>query len=164
MKTGSAASRNLARWRLRKLLALLPARDAATARAANPPRRIVYLFAGTYGDFVQAIPALRRLAAAYPGADLVLHGGHAYAREFSSEVPRKLRLAEAPEPWSWIFSRADLLFTNSVGVFRVPFRSPRAPVRPRRLRLPPRRGGAPGRLLAHLEARTRTRPASTRRT
>jgi ADP-heptose:LPS heptosyltransferase len=111
-------AQELARWRIRKLLALLPVRDAATARSGGTPGRVVYLFAGTYGDFVQILPALRRLAAAYPGADLVLHGGHAYAREFSSEVPRKLRLTKAGEPWTWIFSRADLLFTNAVGVFR----------------------------------------------
>ena len=111
-------AQELARWRIRGLLALLPAREAATARSGGPPRRVAYLFAGTYGDFVQILPALRRLAAAFPGADLVLHGGHDYAREFSSEVPRTLRLTRAGEPWSWIVSRADLLFTTAVGVFR----------------------------------------------
>jgi ADP-heptose:LPS heptosyltransferase len=107
----------VARWRIRKLLSLLPQRAADTARG-QAPKRIAYLFAGTYGDFVQILPALRRLAAAYPAADLVLVGGEEYAREFSTEVPRILRLAEAAEPWSWIFSPADLLFTNAVGVFR----------------------------------------------
>jgi ADP-heptose:LPS heptosyltransferase len=107
----------VARWRVRKLLSLLPQRDAATARGKDPGR-IAYLFAGTYGDFVQILPTLRRLAAAYPAADLVLVGGADYAREFSTEVPRILRLASASEPWSWIFSPADLLFTNAVGVFR----------------------------------------------
>jgi len=120
VRNGDAIRRaqELARWRIRGLLALLPSRDAATARSAGSPRRVVYLFAGTYGDFVQALPALRRLAEAYPRADLVLHGGHAYAREFSAEVPRRLRLSRSGEPWSWILSRADLLFTNAVGVFR----------------------------------------------
>lgn len=107
----------VARWRVRKLLSLLPQRDAGTARGKDP-RRIAYLFAGTYGDFVQILPALRRLASAYPAADLVLVGGGQYAREFSTEVPRILRLASGTEPWSWIVSPADLLFTNAVGVFR----------------------------------------------
>lgn len=111
-------ARALLRWRIRAALGLLPARAAASARAGGPPKRVVYLFAGTYGDFVQALPALRRLAAAYPGADFVLHGGHAYAREFSAEIPRQLRLSGAGEPWTWLFARADLLFTNAVGVFR----------------------------------------------
>lgn len=108
----------IARWRIRRLLMALPARAADTARGAQAPKRVAYLFAGTYGDFVQILPALRRLASAYPGADLVLVGGHAYAREFSSEVPRSLRLAGGLEPWTWILSPADLLFTNAVGVFR----------------------------------------------
>jgi ADP-heptose:LPS heptosyltransferase len=111
----------VARWRLRKLLASLPAKPAETARGLAAPRRIAYLFAGTYGDFVQILPALRRLASAYPGADLVLCGGRRYAREFSSEVPRSLRLAGSLEPWSWMLSPADLLFTNAVGVFRGSF-------------------------------------------
>lgn len=108
----------IARWRIRKFLSLLPARTPATVRGMKAPARIAYLFTGTYGDFVQILPALRRLAAAYPAADLVLCGGHAYAREFSSEIPRSLRLAKSWEPWSWLLSPADLLFTNAVGVFR----------------------------------------------
>lgn len=111
----------IARWRIRNLLSLLPARPLATARGPRPPARVAYLFAGTYGDFVQILPALRRLASAYPAADLVLCGGQAYAREFSSEVPRTLRLAGPMEPWGWAFSRVDLLFTNAVGVFRAGF-------------------------------------------
>ena len=108
----------IARWRIRKLLSVLPARMPATARGVKPPGRIAYLFAGTYGDFVQILPALRRLATAYPNADLVLCGGHEYARDFSSEVPRNLRLAKSWELWSWMLSPSDLLFTNAVGVFR----------------------------------------------
>lgn len=107
----------VARWRIRKLLATLPAKAPATARGDAKPSRVAYLFAGTYGDFVQSLPTLRRLAAAYPSADLVLCGGGKYAREFSSEIPRKLRLAGPREPWSWILSPADMLFTNAVGVF-----------------------------------------------
>lgn len=108
----------VARWRIRRLLAALPAKPPAPPRGDARPARVAYLFAGTYGDFVQILPALRRLAAAYPAADLVLCGGHKYARELSSEVPRRLRLARSLEPWSWILSPADLLFTNAVGVFR----------------------------------------------
>lgn len=104
------------RWRIRRALALVPHHPP---RDPFPePARVIYLFAGTYGDFVQILPVLRRLAAAYPKADLVLRGGEAYAHEFATEVPRSLRLAKSHEPWTWAFSRADLLLTNSVGVFR----------------------------------------------
>lgn len=111
----------VARWRIRKLLAALPPRPQSADRRAAAPARVAYLFAGTYGDFVQILPALRRLAAAYPKSDFVLCGGEGYAREFNTEVPRTLRLAKPHEPWTWTFSRADLLFTNAVGVFRGTF-------------------------------------------
>jgi ADP-heptose:LPS heptosyltransferase len=107
------------RWRIRRMLSMLPPKGpGAPAARSAAPSRVAYLFAGTYGDFVQILPSLRRLATAYPKADLVLCGGEGYAREFATEVPRILRLAKGGEPWSWAFSPADLLLTNAVGVFR----------------------------------------------
>lgn len=103
------------RWRLRKLIAIAPRRAAAA-----DIRRIGYLFTGTYGDFVQCLPALRRLAAAYPDAEIVLYGA-GFAREFLCELPRSIRPARAREPLAWLFRPLDLIVTNAVGVFRVRF-------------------------------------------
>lgn len=118
---GGAPLDQVLRWRLRNLLAFLPARLAVPRRSGRGALRIAYLFAGTYGDFVQCLTPLRRLAAAYPGCDLILVGAAPFAREFLSELPACARLAHPPEPWSWIIKPVDLLFTNAVGVFRVRF-------------------------------------------
>lgn len=108
----------MARWRIRRTLSMLPPKGPGAPGRPAAPARVAYLFTGTYGDFVQILPSLRRLAAAYPRADLVLCGGAGYAREFATEVPRILRFAKGGEPWSWAFSPADLLLTNALGVFR----------------------------------------------
>jgi hypothetical protein len=110
------------RWRLRGLLYVLPARGAVPAPAGPfEGYRIGYLFAGTYGDFVQVLRPLRRLAAAHPGAELILYGADRYAREFAPELPAALRIARAGEPWAWVRKPVDLLLTNCVGVYRVRF-------------------------------------------
>ena len=107
------------RWRLRRWLGAFPARPPAAPSA--PPRRIAYLFAGTFGDFVQMLPALRRLAAAYPQAQILLAGEIDHAREFQGELPANLRVIPDWVPWTWVLRRVDLLFTNAVGVYRVRF-------------------------------------------
>jgi ADP-heptose:LPS heptosyltransferase len=111
-----------ARWRIRGLLSALPARSAGPAALGNGDgARIAYLFAGTYGDFVQALACLARLAGAYPRAEIILCGAERYAREFASELPPSLRIAKGGEPWTWSWHRVDLLLTNCVGVYRVRF-------------------------------------------
>ena len=124
---GMKASQML-RWRMRGLLRILPKRaatgadsDPGSVAAAGAAYRIAYLFAGTYGDFVQILAPLRRLAVAFPQAQLILHGGDRYAREFASEMPAGLRIAEPGEIWSWAWAPLDLLVTNCVGVYRVRF-------------------------------------------
>ncbi|MEO6096915.1 MAG: hypothetical protein ABIW76_15065 [Fibrobacteria bacterium] len=131
-------SSQVVRWRMRGLLKVLPARvppsDSAAASASHASfsaaalssgpvagRRIAYLFAGTYGDFVQILIPLKRLAAAFPAAELLLYGGDRYARDFASELPAMLRIAPALEPMQWCKEPVDLLFTNCVGVYRVRF-------------------------------------------
>ncbi len=119
------------RWRLRDLLRLLPSRDAIPTVGegrgrpypivGTRPLRIAYLFSGTYGDFAQALGPLNRLAEAFPGCELSLFGAGRYAREFASELPPDLRVADSWELWNWILARRDLLFTNAVGVYRVRF-------------------------------------------
>lgn len=112
----------VSRWRLRGLLAALPARGPVPLAA--PPGagvRIAYLFAGTYGDFVQALRPLARLSATYPRAEIILWGGDRYAREFASELPPNARPARAGEPWAWLLRPVDLMVTNCVGVYRVRF-------------------------------------------
>lgn len=107
---------------MRGLLAMLPARGSAPLAA--PPGtgvRIAYLFAGTYGDFVQALRPLARLGATYPRAEIILWCGVRYAREFASELPANARVARAREPWAWILDPVDLMVTNCVGVYRVRF-------------------------------------------
>src|SRR4051812_18615316 len=109
--------RTMVRWRLRGRLSFVPA-------YSHPPKscaHVAYLFAGTYGDFVQALPSLRRLASAYPGADIILAGAGRYAREFAPELPVNVRLATSFDPWRWIAWPVDLLLTNAVGVYRVRF-------------------------------------------
>ncbi|MDB5104758.1 MAG: hypothetical protein JWP91_2447 [Fibrobacteres bacterium] len=112
---------------MRGLLKALPSRASASsgtagiARADGARFRIAYLFAGTYGDFVQALRPLNRLAAAYPDAEILLHGADRYAREFAIELPRNLRIAQHLEPVRWLSDPVDLLFTNCVGVYRVRF-------------------------------------------
>jgi hypothetical protein len=130
---------------MRGLLKVLPARAPAAAPAGSEPagssasepsvpasaasasgsmaggRRIAYLFAGTYGDFAQILIPLKRLAAAYPAAELLLYGGDRYARDFASELPAAIRIAPPLEPMQWIKQPVDLLFTNCVGVYRVRF-------------------------------------------
>lgn len=112
----------VARWRVRGLLSALPARSPGLAALGNGEgARIAYLFAGTYGDFVQVLAALARLAGAYPRAEIILCGAERYAREFASELPATLRIAKGGEPWTWAWHRVDLLLTNCVGVYRVRF-------------------------------------------
>lgn len=112
----------VARWRMRGLLSVWPAKaPSAAAIGLKEGTRIAYLFAGTYGDFVQALRPLARLASAYPGAEIILCGADRYAREFASELPASLRIARGGEPWTWAFGRVDLLLTNCVGVYRVRF-------------------------------------------
>ena len=112
----------VARWRVRGLLSALPARSPGPAALGNGEgARIAYLFAGTYGDFVQALASLARLAGAYPRAEIILCGADRYAREFASELPPSLRIARGGEPWTWTWHRVDLLLTNCVGVYRVRF-------------------------------------------
>lgn len=82
---------------------------------------IAYLFAGTYGDFVQILKTLNRLAAAFPQSDIILWGGRRYIGVFASELPASLRTARAYEPWLWLLNPVDLLFVNCVGVYRVRF-------------------------------------------
>ena len=77
----------VARWRIRKLLATLPAKPPATARGVAKPARVAYLFAGTYGDFVQVLPTLRRLAAAYPSAWAARASRNLRMRSSSMSVP-----------------------------------------------------------------------------
>lgn len=119
MEAFMSRSSQMLRWRVRGLLKALPSRRAPSDPAAAA--RIAYLFAGTYGDFVQALRPLNRLAAAYPGAEIILCGAERYAREFASELPPGLRIARAGEPWSWMRDPVDLLLTNCVGVYRVRF-------------------------------------------
>jgi ADP-heptose:LPS heptosyltransferase len=117
-------SSQVVRWRMRGLLRALPARPPVQADPGSdkpPGFRIAYLFAGTYGDFVQALRPLNRLAAAYPQASLLLLGADRYAREFASELPRTLAIAHPSDPLRWIADPVDLLFTNCVGVYRVRF-------------------------------------------
>lgn len=116
---------SIVRWRLRRLLGLLPGRPpsgrAGARGLSGPGFRIGYLFAGSYGDFVQILRPLNRLAAAHPGAEIILYGGERYFREFQSELPPELRPARPFEPWLWIRRPLDLLLTNCVGVYRVRF-------------------------------------------
>jgi ADP-heptose:LPS heptosyltransferase len=121
-------SSQLLRWRMRGLLKALPARAVfrtAGDRSLSVPAagrfRIAYLFAGTYGDFVQALRPLNRLAAAYPDAEIHLLGADRYAHEFGSELPDRLRIANPMDPMQWMTDPVDLLFTNCVGVYRVRF-------------------------------------------
>jgi ADP-heptose:LPS heptosyltransferase len=116
----------LVRWRMRGLLRLLPMRaqgaSAAPGPAAVPERyRIAYMFTGTYGDFVQILRPLNRLAAAFPDAEILLFGGDRYAWEFSSELPANLRIARPLDPFRWFKHPVDLMVTNCVGVYRVRF-------------------------------------------
>jgi hypothetical protein len=119
---------------MRSLLKVLPARAQASDSVPRPSsaassssagsvagRRIAYLFAGSYGDFAQILIPLKRLASAYPAAELLLYGGDRYARDFASELPATLRIAPPLEPMQWIKEPVDLLFTNCVGVYRVRF-------------------------------------------
>ena len=106
---------------MRGLLKVLPSRAPGNGAAPAGGQRIAYLFAGTYGDFVQSLLPLNRLAAAYPNSEIILHGADRYAREFASELPGGIRIAENGEPWRWAFSPVDLLVTNCVGVYRVRF-------------------------------------------
>ncbi|MDB5050682.1 MAG: hypothetical protein JWO30_3753 [Fibrobacteres bacterium] len=117
-------SSQLVRWRLRGLLGLLPMRTpgSRSLEDRNPfaaRYRIAYMFTGTYGDFVQILRPLQCLVAAFPNAEILLHGADRYAREFSSELPAALRIARAREPLRWAFDPVDLMVTNCVGVYRV---------------------------------------------
>ncbi|GEM_PF-2400553 len=124
-------SSEVLRWRMRGLLKALPARasgspskskeDAVSPAVEGERFRIAYLFAGTYGDFVQVLRPLNRLAAAYPKAAILLLGGDRYAREFASELPASVEIARPTDPLQWISHPVDLLFTNCVGVYRVRF-------------------------------------------
>ncbi len=118
---GLGRAEEILRWRVRKLLDVIPARPPTAGKGSAQTPRIVYYFAGTYGDFVQALPALQRLAAAFPRADLVLAGETGCAREFVSEIPSSFRLTVAMEPGLWALRPMDMLFTNAVGVYRVRF-------------------------------------------
>ncbi|HKP96604.1 MAG TPA: hypothetical protein VJ385_12670 [Fibrobacteria bacterium] len=117
-------STQMVRWRMRGFLRLLPARSPGAESAAeeNPfagRLRIAYMFTGTYGDFVQILRPLNRLAAAFPHAEIRLHGADRYAREFSSELPPGLRIAHSFDPFRWVLDPVELLLTNCVGVYRV---------------------------------------------
>jgi ADP-heptose:LPS heptosyltransferase len=120
-------SSQVVRWRMRGLLKALPERSRQAAGAGGPRPtvqshpRIAYLFAGTYGDFVQVLRPLNRLAAAYPDSEIILFGADRYAREFAAELPANLRIAQAFEPFRWFLEPVDLLLTNCVGVYRVRF-------------------------------------------
>lgn len=104
---------------------MLPTRPhAPDVHDADPDsrrQRIAYMFTGSYGDFVQILRPLHRLVAAYPHAEVILHGADRYAREFSTELPASLRIAPPLDPFRWILDPVDLLFTNCVGVYRVRF-------------------------------------------
>jgi hypothetical protein len=117
-------SSQVIRWRLRGLIRMLPSRVAApepTGDAVAPRQRVAYMFTGGYGDFVQILRPLHRLVAAYPDADVLLHGADRFAREFSTELPASLRIAPRLDPLRWALDPVDLLFTNCVGVYRVRF-------------------------------------------
>lgn len=112
---------------MRSLLKTLPNRSGE-AGCCDGPRgtaasrlRIAYLFAGTYGDFVQVLRPLNRLAKAYPHSEIILLGADRYAREFASELPSNLRIAHAIDLFRWVLRPVDLLLTNCVGVYRVRF-------------------------------------------
>src|SRR6267142_6728489 len=100
---------------MRGLLRALPARSesAAGSPAGSENRsdaarfRIAYMFTGTYGDFVQILKPLNRLAVAYPEAEILLHGADRYAREFSSELPPSLRMAHHFDPFRWLLDPVD---------------------------------------------------------
>jgi hypothetical protein len=115
------------RWRLRKLLNLLPARRTVSAglvpiESIRKKRiRIVYLFTGTYGDFVQILRTVQTLGQTFPEDEVILYGASRYAQEFALELPNSVRPAEPWEPWHWLFSRPEMLLTNAVGVYRVRF-------------------------------------------
>jgi hypothetical protein len=125
------------RWRLRQMLNLLPSRiqrnqlitstdiskpiARSRPRARSNPLRIVYLFTGTYGDFVQSLLTLQNLATQFPNGELILFGADRYAQEFASELPPNLRTCKAFEAFFWILRPVDFLFTNAVGVYRVRF-------------------------------------------
>ena len=117
------------RWRMRKLLSMMPAararegaspRNGSSGAGAGEIRRIAYLFAGTYGDFAQCLAALRRLASAHPKAEVIVFGAE-MSVDFRCELPRNVRPSRPGEFWWWIAHPVDLLFTNSVGVYRVRF-------------------------------------------
>ncbi len=111
---------NALRWTLRKLLRLLPAKPSVTGFPPHPGS-IAYLFAGTYGDFVQALPALHDLARRFPGARLWLVAPFGLFRDFASELPSGITWVSGVGFSLRLLSPVDLLVTNAVGVYRVRF-------------------------------------------
>lgn len=83
--------------------------------------RVAYLFAGTYGDFVQILPTLREMDRRFPQADLFLAAPKALYLAFRSELPTRVQRAKPIHLLLWAIFPVEALMTNAVGVYRVRF-------------------------------------------
>ncbi len=123
-----AGFKTFLRWRIKNALSSLPrlhgqgsGDDFRNPAIKEKDLTVIYLFSGTYGDFVQVLPVLNQLVKVFPKSDILLFGAEKYFFDFHSILPEKIRCLEK---WAWIrriFSPYDFLFTNAVGVYRLAF-------------------------------------------
>ncbi len=96
----------------------MPARKV---KAPQSIQSIAYLFAGTYGDFVQCLPALQILAQTFPKVEIQLYGAANFHSSFSTELPVTVKSKKYFSVEIYFFKPYDLLLTNALGAYRVHF-------------------------------------------
>ncbi len=105
------------RWTLKKVIQLFPQKTNKELNRQGE-MKIVYLFSGTYGDFVQCLEALKLIKEEYPKSQIYIKAPFEYLKSFSFFLPEKICLINKKELLKLPFQKADLLFTNVLGVYR----------------------------------------------
>ncbi|MBF0431298.1 MAG: hypothetical protein HQK83_08475 [Fibrobacteria bacterium] len=108
------------RWLARKILRLLPPKQRGKAQEF-PIKQIAYLLAGTYGDFMQSLPAINTLQEKHPNANITLICPDFDPAHLLFLLPERVQFQQASWLFRQLFHPIDLILTNPIGAFRVKF-------------------------------------------
>ena len=106
------------RWFLRRRLGRVHSNSKVVIAEAST---LLYLFAGTYGDFVQILRPLEKLASVAPKATIYLLAPPKIAKAFKAFLPDSVEIVGWRRAWLLSFRGIEVLLTNAVGVYRVRF-------------------------------------------
>ncbi len=106
------------RWAAKRILGIFPEKKVQPITNAAP-QSVLYLFAGTFGDYIQILPALKALSDKYPASAIYL-----YSCDLEmSKVDVLLPVTVIPIQFRNILTKRpgffDFVYSNSIAAYRV---------------------------------------------